>query len=405
MISLMEQRVEKAPTNNARAVWLLSVDPKTIGLVRAALQSDGGLATGGVCSDLQELTANLERGEIPAAVVDIDAQPSPMLRAMEPVISRFPQTRFVVLSSRFSNELILEAMQVGARHFVLKQSIEADLPGVVRRLTTSAGRAGGRAEQLGEVVTIVSSGGGCGATTLAVNLANELNILTSSPAMIVDMDAHYGAVATYLGLGGEYGVADVMNRYGAIDPQLVRTTALAYSDGLHALISPSSVNFSHPAELSFDQVEEAITACKRAYPRIVIDAPRLSMDATAKLASMSCATLIVGQLSVKDIRTARAISAALTERGVQSHTLRFVAGRYTKRGMLSREDAERGLGGLELELVCNDFRSANHSINVGEPLARCAPRSGLRHDIERLAGVINGRLPRVQQPFTANATV
>jgi pilus assembly protein CpaE len=403
MIRLMEKRVDKAPKNNGRAVWLLTIDPKTIGSVRAALQGIEGLAASGVCSDLQELTANLERLEIPAVVVDIDAEPSRMLHELEPIITRFTHTRFVVLSSRFSNELILEAMQAGARHFVLKQAIDTDLPGVLRRLTSGPGRAGVRAEERGEVITILSGGGGCGATTLAVNLANEMHLLTSAPALVVDMDPTYGSVATYLGLGGEFGVADVMNRYGALDPQLIRTTALAFSEGLHALISPASVNFSHPAELSFEQVEEVLMAFKRAYARTVIDAPRLSMDAAARLASGSCCTLIIGQLCVKDIRTARAISAALVERGVPAHTLKFVAGRYTKRGMLSRDDAEKGLGGLEMELICNDFRSANHSMNVGEPLAKVSPRSGLRLDIQRLASAINSRLPRVQS-FTANTT-
>ena len=66
----------------------------------------------------------------------------------------------------------------------------------------------------GSAVTILSAGGGCGATTLAVNLAAELGAIdpSSDPPLVVDLDYHYGAVSTYLAVQGDYGVLDLLNR-------------------------------------------------------------------------------------------------------------------------------------------------------------------------------------------------
>src|SRR6185436_8948194 len=115
-------------------------------------------------------------------------------------------------------ELLLEAMQVGARHFLLKKSVPADLSNVLHRLCPES-----NVVAQGAAVTVLSAGGGCGATTVAVNLAAELQALDtdSRPALVADLDAHYGAVATYLGVDGEHGIYDLLTRAGALDGQLI----------------------------------------------------------------------------------------------------------------------------------------------------------------------------------------
>jgi len=400
MFSTTENRMEPARPNLLRRIWLLTSDARAAQAVRTTLDAEKGFALSGVCEELSELAVVLEREAAPAAVVDIDSQPTRMLRELEPVIARFPHTRFVVLCSSFSNDLILESMEVGARHFIPKQAVETDLATVLKRLTPGA--AASRDDQRGMLVTVLSAGGGCGATTLAVNLAAEFSVLTRSASLLVDLDTAYGAVATYLGLSGEYGIADILARRGGIDPQLIRSTVVSHGETLHALLSPASVDLGRAAPLSCDRIETATEACSGAYAYTVIDAPRVSMDMATALAMESGCTLIVGQLSVKDIRMSRAIRALLVDRGVPARSIRFVAGRYTKHGPLSRSDVERGLGGTELDLIHNDYKAASYSINIGELLAKAAPRSTLRCDIQRLATQVHQRFQSV--PFHSQVT-
>lgn len=342
------------------------------------------------CSDLGDLATRLEARPTPVALIDIDSDPMGMLARVEPLVTRFPQTRFVVVCRDMKSEIVLEAMQIGARHCLVKQTIADDLPGVLRRLMTDTSTT---SAATGRIVTVLSASGGCGATTIAINLAEELRLHTGKPTLLVDLDTHYGAVATYLGLSGEFGVSDVLSQRGTIDGGLVTSTSSVYAEDLHVLLSPASVNFSEPAPLQWERLDKLLGGCKQAFQYTVVDAPRVPMSVAADLAKSSILTLIVFELGVIDIRSTRAILTALTDRRVPADSILPVANRYRKRSpMLSLEDARDALGGMAIGRVSNDFSSVVRSINYGQPVAKVAPRSALRNDIHELVTLVEAQI-------------
>jgi pilus assembly protein CpaE len=369
--------------NDKSHVFLVTSDPQTASAVCSSLDSIGHFKTDGVCRDLDELVARLEEDPGIGVLVDIDPEPRRGLSQLDPVISQFPDTRFIVLSSEYSAELVLEAMQVGARHFVRKQSIAPELAGALRRLMPVSTKDGKR----GSIITLLSASGGCGTTTLAINLANELHLASKEPALLVDLDSDYGALATYLGVEGQYGIRDVLADRTRIDAQLVNTTTVAYSNGLHVLINPASTELADSAPLEYDNLAPALEACKEAYHHIVIDAPRVPMAVAAKLAQASVLTLVVFQLNVKEVQATRRILLALPSQA----RVFPLANRHRKRkSMVSLKEAETALGGVTLEHVGNDFRAAIRGLNYGKPLSDAAPRSVLRRDLRRLVGRLYG---------------
>ena len=362
---------------------LVTDDSETVSAVAAAVERNGELAAEGVCSDLGQLVAVLQHTPAAAVLVDIDPGPKGMLAALDSIITRFANTRFIVLSSAGSNDLILEAMQAGARHFLVKQSIVTHLADVLQRLAPNGSAKTGKR---GAAITVLAASGGCGATTIAVNLANELQLASAEPALLVDLDCSYGAVASYLGLEGQYGLADVLVSRSRIDRHLITSTAVPYSEGLQVLLSPVSIDPGKPAQLVYPHLGDALHACKRAYRFTVVDAPRVSMDVAVSLADASQVTLIVFQLAVKDIRAARSTVGILTERGIPAARIVPLVNRYRKRhSTVTLQDAEAALGEVPPRCVHNDFRSASRAIDYGQPLAQAARRSVLRRDLGQLA--------------------
>jgi pilus assembly protein CpaE len=370
-------------------VLLLSTEPATVRAVTTALENNGKLAHDDVYRHTAEVARRLEQGRCPAVLVDIDHEPHLTLSAVEPLARRFAETRFIVLSTAMQNDLLLEAMKVGARHFLLKDSIVADLHGVLKRLCPDATPTAN-----GSAVTVLSAGGGCGGTTIAVNLAAELHLLAGEkadrrPSLVIDLDAQYGAVAAYLGVEGEYGIFDLLGRSGSIDSQLIQSTALTHSEQIHALISASRDRLGDPISLDPERLGEAVDACKGTYDWTVIDAPRISTAAAAELARRSAVTLLLLQLTVKDIRAARRMLSGLIDRGVPAQSIRVFATRYRRRGQLIEPDEAKKALGLPVDhvlgLLSNDFSAVTEAINLGKPLAATAPRSDFRRDLQKLA--------------------
>jgi pilus assembly protein CpaE len=372
-------------------VLLFTGEARTERAVLSAIDGTEPLEPVSICHGLEDLTVRLEERPSPLAIVDIDPRPADLLKELERLVSRFRETRFVVLSTELRNDLVLEAMQAGARHFLLKESIGDSLVGVLQRLSSPNGGSG---DSRGNLVTLLSASGGAGSTTLAVNLANELQIATGEDVLLVDLDTAYGAVANYLDLRGPYSVADLLSGAQRPDAALIRSTALRYSERMHVLLSPASIRFGEPAALDFAGLDDLVKSCRLGYSSTVFDAPRIPADAAASLARASKLTLLVFQLTVKDLRFAKALWAGLMERGVQKERVLGVVNRFRRRRqMVTLGEVEKALPDMPVMTVANDFRAAIQGLNYGQPLSNVARRSALRRAVQELA-------TRVAQPVS-----
>jgi pilus assembly protein CpaE len=379
-------------------VLVLTEELRTVSAIDATLGSDGFVQVMPACRNMQELVGRLEQDKASAALVDLDRHPQRTLAELEPVIARFSDTRFIVLSDSLREDLMFEALQMGARHFLVKDSIESDLQPALERLVPASRTATAVADGIGSVITVLGVSGGCGVTTVAVNLANELALATSSNALLVDLDAGYGMVATYLGLEGRYGIADVLTDAGRIDADLIHSTAAVYRDNLHVLLSPASTKGLRPASLVFDHLDLVVEACTRGYSHVVIDAPRIPLEVAAGLVNASAVTLLVLQPTVKDVRFAQAILAGLTDLGSAVDRVTPLVNRYQNRKtVVTLDEVQDALATQSVEYLRNDYRAGIVSLNQAQPLARAARRSLLRRDLRRMAEAISDRYPHSKE--------
>jgi pilus assembly protein CpaE len=381
--------------SSSGGIFIVTQEPQTAKSVTDAIGSSEQMSSGGVFKNLDDLLVALDRSPAQAVLVDIDPKPVQILSELDAIITRYAGTRFIVLSREQKPEWMIQAMQAGVRHFLLKDNITADLLGVLQRLVPNTSTRNG---MQGSIVTVLSCGGGCGATTLAVNLAAELHLAASESTLLVDMDCWYGGAAGYVGVNASYGLADALADGDRIDSHLIQTTAVACGDYFHMLVSPATVNIDNPAPMPQEHLARALQACRKTYMYTVVDAPRVSMDVAARLARASSMTYLMLELNVEDIRVARAIYSALTNRGIAPERVLPLASRFRgRREMITLAEAQRAIGSTQLGHLSNDYQSVLSSINYGKPLAANSPRSILRQDIQNLAQGVRASVSRAKR--------
>ena len=367
---------------------MVTKEAVTVDKIRSALEGSELLNVAGVCKEISELRSCLSNKKVQAVVVDIDPDPSVILYELAKLLTVYPGIYIVVVCSHFTKKLALQAMQAGVRHYLEKDTIASELTQELQQLIH--GSAKKEAGFGSTVISILSAGGGCGATTVAINLANELQLLSSKPVLVIDLDGYYGTVSTYLGIKSEYGIADVLARTGLIDKHLIQSSAFGYMDDYHVLPSPAGIQSPKARSLQFDNLPRALEACREVYRYTVIDAPRLSERDGVKLAGLSDIVLVVFQLTVKDVHFARSMVLSLTESGITSEKIMSLANRVRKRGPFVRlEDGKKAVGLKSFHAVRSDWRKAMKSVNSALPLARVVQKSGLRSDYKKLAAAIS----------------
>jgi len=331
------------------------------------------------CRDSGSLAMRLAEGAARLALIDLEPDTQSALAMLADLAARYPESRFVVLVRELTPSVLLDAMQAGARHGLRRDAIAAELPAVMQRFGND-----GAVSRGGHVVTVLSSSGGSGATTVAISLAEELRVSSGSRVLLADLDVHYGAAATYLGVHGTYGIADVLNKQGPIDAELINSSAAAYDLDFGVLMSPAAVNPSNPPRVDWARVPEMLNACRQAVAYTVVDASRVPPDTAADLVRASSLTLLIIELAVVDIRTAKSMLQALRDRNEGGDVLP-VANRWSRRQTSPDLQDARDALGREVLTIANDFTAALRALNHGEPVPRSAPRSDLSEDVRKLA--------------------
>ncbi|MFO0982151.1 MAG: hypothetical protein U1E76_10505 [Planctomycetota bacterium] len=288
-----------------------------------------------VCEQLADLVQELKKSAAPVVLVDIDPAPEQMLTELDRIIASAAETRFIVLGSTVKNEWVLQAMQSGVRHFLLKERIAIELSRVIQKVAPDWWAPGA-------IVTVLSASGGCGATTLAINVANELRLLTADKTLLVDLDLHYGAMPGYLGLKPQYSVSDVVMDERRLDVNLLQSTALPCRKALDVLASPAAVDVITPKPLPVQHLPLALQTCKQAYSLTVIDSPRCGKDLARTLAADSARVLLAFELNVQAIKVAQSMHDQLAASGLPQESLLLVGTRHHKRnGTVSLKEARR----------------------------------------------------------------
>ena len=366
-------------------ILLVTIDSSTAQKIKNTVLQTKGMTLAGICKEVSQIRGFLSNKNIQVVIVDIDLDPSRVLFDLGAILHSHPEVYVIVICSSFHKDLVLRAMQAGARNFLEKQNIIKDLSDVILQLSQTSKRKKEK-DQSGVVVSIFSAGGGCGATTAAINLTNELKLLLSQPVLIIDMDTCYGTVATYMGIKSQYGIIDVLNRKGLIDEHLIQSSAFVYMKDFHVLVNSGDISSPKKISLNYDHLSSALEPCRELYKYTIIDAPRMSRQDMVNLAGLSDIILIVYQLTVKDVHNAHRIVESLKKDGIMTNKILLLVNRYKKRGAhISLKDSKKAIGLEQCQIICSDWKRAIKSLNRGKPLDQTAKKSKLRCDFQNLA--------------------
>jgi pilus assembly protein CpaE len=348
--------------------------------------TDHGGTVVATLSSLERLTPLLRKDDPPQLVmVNLDPNAHDMLRSLGPLIRQFQSISFFVMSEQSVDvQLVMEAMHYGVKEFIPLPADSEKLLAGIERVSHAQG-----SDKRAKIIQVIPTIGGCGATSIACNVAASL--ARNHKTVLLDLDLIQGAVATSFDLNPRYTIADVMSSGDTLDRHLIdNALAVHASSGLFVLSRPEQPEDSlRINRLGFNRLLNVIT---RQFDYIVIDAI-MSVD-PLYMASMQQAdvNVLVLQLSVPSVRNAERFIGALRRMGVDRHNLKIVINRYEKRGAdISPEDVSKTLGVEVSWMIPNDFRTAIDAINFGEPLVLRSPRAEVSTSYGKLVQLLNGR--------------
>ncbi len=329
------------------------------------------------------VTRRVQAANPDVVMVDIPTDNSgTALRAVELLHQELPESAIFAIGSLNQPQVIVSAMRAGAREYIERPTTTTDLLEAFVRLTTAQRRVQKEGPR-GKVFFVVNAKGGCGSTTIAVNLALALQASHGQTAL-VDL-APLGHAALHLNLKPLFNISDATRNLHRMDSSLLESFMTRHNGGLQLLAGPNAPASLEPSTAEFVRLFDMLVSH---YRYVVVDNSS-RLDAASRLvANLSECVLLVACTDVASLWSAARVQQYLGESGNRER-LRLVLNRFRKVPGFSEADAENAAGVKLLWRVPNQYFAVSSSIDRGAPvmeqshteIARCF--SGLAHELTR----------------------
>lgn len=284
------------------------------------------------------------------------------LQALELLHQELPQAALFAIGGLTQPHVIVTAMRAGAREYLERPTTTSDLLEAFVRLA-SAQRKIRREETRGRVFTVVNAKGGCGATTIAVNLALALQSSHGNTAL-ADL-APLGHAALHLKLKPQFTVTDAVTNLHRLDTSLLESYVTRHESGLHLLAGASAP--AAAADLTAAEFARLFDTMVSHYKYVVVDASS-RLDGIARLVcNLSEVVILVATTDVAALWSASRVVQYLGESGARER-FRLLLNRYRKIPGFSDADAETAAGAKLLGHIPNNYVAASIAIDRGTPM-------------------------------------
>jgi pilus assembly protein CpaE len=245
-----------------------------------------------------------------------------------------------------------------------------------------------------QLILVAKSRGGVGATSVAVNLALELQTrrrlfgpARSRRVALVDFDVQFGNAGTFLDLDDRGGMLALLRLREEPDAQAVRHAMLTHPSGLRVLVAPRT---AIPLEaLDAERVEAILAALMTEFDFVVADLPPALVGWLEPLIVRARRLLLVSDLSVPSVACTRRVLDLMREDNPDLAT-DIVISRERKPLLPRKLHREAALAiGLPLaHWLPDEPKLARQALDRGEPLSLLAPRSAWAKSVRQIAASI-----------------
>jgi pilus assembly protein CpaE len=317
-----------------------------------------------------------------AVVIEVAASPETTWEALREV----QETLAVrVLAVGPSNaQVILQALHEGAYKYVDIERVD-DLPAALRRVRAEPALT----VRQGKVISVLGASGGCGTSTIAVNIATAY-CHDEKRAALLDLNLEHGELAALLRVQPSYSIADFCQNVARMDSAMFERCLVSDKNGV-TLLSPPQ-RYQDVSKVSVRGVRKAISMARNLFPYVVIDVGRSYRSEHAQALFQSETLVLVARLDIPSVRQAGRVLAYCDDLGIARERIRLVLNRLSAKSELRERDVEATLKMPVALSIPEEGRNLSRALQHGVPLMLDRPRSYMARGLREFAASLNGRL-------------
>ena len=287
-------------------------------------------------------------------------------------------------------DVLMKAMRIGVKEFFSQPINEKEVKIALQRFReTHRENSRLNTRKNGRVIGVFGCKGGVGTTTVAVNLATSFTRNdTEVTSALLDMNMVFGEIPLFLEMSPKFHWGEITKNTDRLDDIFLSNILEKHPSGVSVLSSPAHLN-GH-IEPTPAVMTKLLGLMRQMFDHIVIDVGQSTNDTALKVFEAADAILLVTTPSLPCLTNTSKLITSLKDMGYfNEQRLKVILNRYIKKGDISLEDVETGIGQEVFWTIPNDFRTTMSAINNGKPLFGIAPKAAITKNFLELAGAFN----------------
>jgi pilus assembly protein CpaE len=266
----------------------------------------------------------------------------------------------IVVLANNDPELVLRSLRQGASDFLIppftSEQVEAALQKIARLQPATASNAG-------RVFCIMPAKGGCGASTIASNLAYQMK-RGDKRVLLADLDPLAGTLSFLLKIKSQFSFMDALARSNEIDADLWKAVVNA-RQGVDVLLSPEVMS-QGMSELK--DASSIIEYARGTYDYVVLDTGGVYGEWNLSQAQVADEILLITTNELTALQAVQRALGYLDANNIPRYKVRLVVNRYDRHTGLSKDVIGTALHTDIFYIMPSDYDAIQKSLMEGKPL-------------------------------------
>ncbi len=303
---------------------------------------------------------------------------------LEPLLARLPRPQVAVCSQSRDPDFLIPLMAMRPGGFLPLPLNPDDLLRFMEHLFAERERPAIAGPS--QILSVITTKGGGGATAVATNLGIALAEILPGGVILLDLARPFPHVGQFLDLKSQHNIKDLADSSGLLDPLFMQKVIQKHKSGLDILLGYPNYYLESRAFPELPSLEKIFQTLRLSYQWIVIDLGGWLDPLYFRVLQKTDQIMLLLQLTVPDLQNLKTIQILFRDLNIEDSKVNLVVNNYTKDYTL--------LGLRDVEKICkkpvyftlpHDYLPLMEAINQGVPLGEAAPRSKLWRQLQALA--------------------
>jgi len=346
----------------------------------------------GGASTAQEAIEKVKSLRPDVVLMDINMPGMDGITAAGIITTEVPTTSVIMMSVQGEAEYMRSSMLAGARNYLTKPFAGEELCKAILQVYANEQK---RREKVnlcekkparGKIITVFSTKGGIGKTTIATNLATALPLKTGARVAIMDMDLQFGDVALFLNVIPRATIAELVQNIEHLDVQLLDDYMDKSGEKLKVLAAPRRPQEAEP--ITGSHITAILKSLRQSFDYIIVDTAPSFQETILAVLDASDEVLVVSTTDLPTIKNVKIGIEILQELGYKEDRIKLVLNRFDSESGIERREVEQILNHTFCATLPSDGKVVVASVNRGIPFVLSHPDAPVSQGIFHLAQLI-----------------